>query len=77
MTFYNFRYLFFNLFSPKTILSSMDGLEVEPADSQDHSNTQSLKPCLNPQKLKSVEFIKSKAKDGQIEVREGYFAYYN
>ena len=55
----------------------MDGLEVEPADSQDHSSTQSLKPCLNPQKLKSVEFIKLNAKDGQIEVREGYYILYN
>ena len=61
-----FRYLYFNLFSPKRLHTEMEGLEPEPASLQ--TNNQTMKPHVNPVKLKNAQLIESKVKEGKIQV---------
>ena len=45
----------------------MEGLEPEPASLQ-HTNSQTLKPNMNPVKLKNSQLIETKVKEGKIQV---------
>ena len=44
----------------------MEGLEPEPASLQ--TNNQTMKPHVNPVKLKNAQLIETKVKEGKIQV---------
>ena len=62
-----FRYLFFNLFSPKKLAVSLDGLSPQPALVTSKKPTEYLSNNLT-NKEKSIQFLKEKYNDGTLKV---------